>query len=294
MGELVKNQLPLVVIAGPTASGKTSLAVRLAKKFGGEIICADSRSIYKGMDIGTAKATIKEMQGVPHWGLDLVEPGDYFTVFDFKAYANAKIEDIRSRGKVPFLVGGTGLYIDSVIFDYQFGTEIDVDKRTTLNGMSIEELYVYCSEKGIDLPENSKNKRYVIRAIEKYGGQVSKREDPMDGTILVAISTDRDVLRDRIAKRAEQMFDDNVVNEAKMLGKKYGWVSEAMTSNIYPLIHAYLGGDITLAEAKEKFATLDWRLAKRQLTWLRRNQYIKWLDIEQSEQYISDRLAKLA
>lgn len=293
MGELVKNQLPLVVIAGPTASGKTSLAVRLAKKFGGEIICADSRSIYKGMDIGTAKATIKEMQGVPHWGLDLVEPGDYFTVFDFKAYANAKIEDIRSRGKVPFLVGGTGLYIDSVIFDYQFGTEIDVDKRTTLNGMSIEELYVYCSEKGIDLPENSKNKRYVIRAIEKYGGQVSKREDPMDGTILVAISTDRDVLRDRIAKRAEQMFDDNVVNEAKMLGKKYGWVSEAMTSNIYPLIHAYLGGDITLAEAKEKFATLDWRLAKRQLTWLRRNQYIKWLDIEQSEQYISDRLAKL-
>ncbi|MEI7689821.1 MAG: tRNA (adenosine(37)-N6)-dimethylallyltransferase MiaA [Candidatus Saccharibacteria bacterium] len=288
------DNAPLVVIAGPTASGKTSLAVELAKKFGGEIICADSRSIYKGMDIGTAKATAEEMQSIPHWGLDLVEPGDYFTVFDFKTYANDKIEDIRSRGKVPFLVGGTGLYVDAVIFDYQFGTGVDVAKRTTLNNMSIEELYVYCSEKGIDLPENSKNKRYVIRAIEKHGGRESKREKPVDNAIIVAILTDRDVLRSRIGKRVEQMFDDNVVNEAKMLGKKYGWTSEAMTSNIYPLIHAYLEDDTSLDEVKEKVATLDWRLAKRQLTWLRRNHYIKWLDIEQSKEYISDQLAKLA
>ena len=287
------KEKPLVVIAGPTASGKTSLAVNIAKQFNGEIICADSRSIYKDMNIGTAKITKDEMQGVPHWGLDLVEPGDYFTVVDFKKYTESKIADIRSRGKIPFLVGGTGLYIDAVIFDYRFGKEVDVDKRTTLNKMSIEELYKYCSENNIDLPENSKNKRYVIRAIEKNGVQVSRRNEPIENTIIIGISTDRDVLRDQISKRAEQMFDDNVVNEAKLLGKKYGWNSEAMTSNIYPLIHLYLEKEISLEEAKIKSVTLDWKLAKRQLTWLRRNKFIKWLTSDQAETYIVKRLAKL-
>ncbi|MEI6228590.1 MAG: tRNA (adenosine(37)-N6)-dimethylallyltransferase MiaA [Candidatus Saccharibacteria bacterium] len=285
---------PLVVIAGSTASGKTSLAVDLAKKFGGEIICADSRSIYKGMDIGTAKATAVEMQGVPHWGLDLVEPGDYFTVFDFKTYANAKIDDIRSRGKIPFLVGGTGLYIDAVIFDYQFGPGVDVDKRATLNDMSIEELHIYCSENDVDLPENSKNKRYVIRAIEKHGGQVSKREKPTENSIIVAISTDRDALRSRIAKRVEQMYENGVVDEASMLGKKYGWDNEALKSNAYRSIRIHLSDQTTIEQTKESNKVLDWRLAKRQLMWLRRNQYIKWLDIGQAKKYISYRLAKLA
>jgi len=159
--------------------------------------------------------------------------------------------------------------------------------------MSIEELYKYCSENNIDLPENSKNKRYVIRAIEKNGVQVSRRNEPIENTIIIGISTDRDVLRDQISKRAEQMFDDNVVNEAKLLGKKYGWNSEAMTSNIYPLIHLYLEKEISLEEAKIKSVTLDWKLAKRQLTWLRRNKFIKWLTSDQAETYIVKRLAKL-
>ena len=119
------EQLPLVVIVGPTASGKTGLAIELAEKYNGEIICADSRTIYRGMDIGTAKPTLKERQGVVHWGLDLVEPGEAFSAADFKAYADDKIANIRSREKVPFLVGGTGLYIDAVIFNYQFGTTAD-------------------------------------------------------------------------------------------------------------------------------------------------------------------------
>src|SRR5664279_2859392 len=110
MATNLRNRPPLVVIVGPTASGKSSLATEVAKKFSGEIICADSRSVYKGMDIGTAKPSVEERQGVPHWGLDLVEPGEYFSVSDFKDYAVEKIKEIRSRNKTPFLVGGTGLY----------------------------------------------------------------------------------------------------------------------------------------------------------------------------------------
>ena len=118
-----ENHLPLIVIIGPTASGKTSLAIRLAKKYRGEIICADSRTVYRGMNIGTAKPSLEEQQGVSHWGLDLVDPGDSFSVSQFKDYARQKIKEIRSRGNIPFLVGGTGLYIDSVIFDFQFGAK---------------------------------------------------------------------------------------------------------------------------------------------------------------------------
>ena len=119
--ETIKAKLPLVVITGPTASGKTSLAIRLAKQYNGEIVCADSRTIYRDMDVGTAKPTRAEQEAVPHWGLDLVRPGEMFSVAQFKEYALQKISEIRSRGRLPFLVGGTGLYIDAVLFDFQFG-----------------------------------------------------------------------------------------------------------------------------------------------------------------------------
>src|SRR5215216_6778680 len=111
---------PLITIVGPTASGKTSLAVELAEQFGGEIICADSRTVYRGMDIGTAKPSKADQKRVPHWGIDLVDPDQKFSAADFKVYANQKIKEIRARGHIPFLVGGTGLYVDAVIFDYQF------------------------------------------------------------------------------------------------------------------------------------------------------------------------------
>ena len=117
-GAVSVNETPLIVIVGPTASGKTSLAIKLAKKFGGEIICADSRTVYRDMDIGTAKPTLVERQEVAHWGLDLVEPGQLFSAADFKEYATKRIAEIRDRGNIPFLVGGTGLYIDGVIFNF--------------------------------------------------------------------------------------------------------------------------------------------------------------------------------
>ena len=183
---------PLVVITGPTASGKTSLAIRIAKKFNGEIICADSRTVYKGMDIGTAKPTKEEQAGVPHWGIDLVEPGERFTVADFQEYAYKKIDDIRSRGKLPMLVGGTGLYIDAVIDGYEFSGDADCKLRKRLEEMTLDDLYEYCTKNNINLPENKKNKRYVIRSIERKSISVKIHREIFNNIIVVGIATKND------------------------------------------------------------------------------------------------------
>ncbi|MEI6053943.1 MAG: tRNA (adenosine(37)-N6)-dimethylallyltransferase MiaA [Candidatus Saccharibacteria bacterium] len=289
---MVKEK-PLIVICGQTASGKTSLAIELAEAYGGEIICADSRTIYKGMDIGTAKPTIEERKKVPHWGLDLVTPGEYFTVVDFKKYAEKKIKEIRSRGKVPFLVGGTGLYIDSILFDYRFGKELDVAKRTSLNLMSLDELHNLCKQNDIQLPENSHNKRYVVREIEKSGETVSKNSTPIKNTIIVGITTDKEVLLDRIDKRIENMINNGVIAEANGLGDKFGWDNEALKSNVYKIVKLYNTGQIGFEDIKRHNAVLDWRLAKRQLTWLKRNMFIKWFDYNNARSYLFSLLAKL-
>ena len=288
----LERELPLIVIAGPTASGKTALAVRLAERFGGEIICADSRTIYRGMDIGTAKPTRDERANVPHWGLDLVEPGGRFTVADFKAYAEQKIAEIRERGNVPFLVGGTGLYIDAIVFDFAFAGEANEVLRKQLERMNIQELQKYCENNNIKLPENDHNKRYLIRAIERKNVTVKRRETPIDNTIVVGITTNRETLRTRIALRSEQLFANNVVEEATILSKKYSWDSEAMTGNVYPLVQKYIAGDLDEMELRREFEISDWRLAKRQMTWLRRNPYIMWGTIEASEHYLSRILAR--
>ncbi|OYW84146.1 tRNA dimethylallyltransferase, partial [Candidatus Saccharibacteria bacterium 32-49-10] len=156
-GDLEK--LPLIIIVGPTASGKTALAIELAEEFHGEIICADSRTIYKNMNIGTAKPTQAEQDRVSHWAIDIVPPGERFTAADFKEYALEKIDEIRRHGHVPFLVGGTGLYIDAVIFDYKFGADANMSLRQQLNEKSVSELQSYCREHNIPLPENHLNKR---------------------------------------------------------------------------------------------------------------------------------------
>lgn len=281
---------PLVVIVGPTASGKTALAVDLAMRYEGEIICADSRTVYKGMDIGTAKPTPEERQSVPHWGLDLVEPNERFTASDFQQYAREKIAEIRGRGKVPFLVGGTGLYVDGVLFDYEFGSDADHALRDHLEKYSINELHDYCKNNNINLPKNSSNKRYIIRAIEQKSINNRRKVQPLKNAIIVGIATDRNELRTRIELRAEQLLQSGVVEEAKKLGNKYGWNSEAMTGNIYKLIHQYVEGNLNLSEVKQRFIIKDWQLAKRQLTWLRRNQFIKWMSLEEATNYIGVQL----
>ena len=238
------NNTPVIVILGPTGSGKTGISIKLAKALNGEIISADSRAIYKGMDIGTAKPTIEEREGIPHYGLDLVEPGERFTVADWKAYAEEKIKDIKSRGKVPIIVGGTGLYIDALIYDYHF-------KGPT-------------GEKIGDFEQKS----------------CSDRTEVKGNYLLIGIKWSTEKLRERLKKRIDQMFSDDLYNETKNLVQQYGWGSQAMKSDIYEYAWKYLEGELSLEEAKERCFYEDWHLAKRQLTWFKRNDKIIWLELE--------------
>ena len=233
-----------IIILGPTGSGKTGVSIEIAKAIGGEIISADSRAIYQGMDIGTAKPTKEEMQGIPHYGLDLVEPGDRFTVADWKAYAEAKIKDVKARGRIPMIVGGTGLYIDALIYDYQFkgptGLKIgDIEQKT-------------CSD----------------------------RQEIKGDFLIIGISWPPEELRKRLKQRIDQMFSEDLYAEVKKLVQSYGWGSGAMKSDIYEYAYKYLEGELTLDAAKEQCFYEDWHLAKRQLTWFKRNPNIIWLPLE--------------
>lgn len=283
------SEPPLIVVVGPTASGKSATAMRIAKECGGEIICADSRTIYKDLTIGTAKPSDADRAEVPHWGLDLVEPGEPFTAADFKTYAKKMIQEIRSRGHIPLLVGGTGLYVDGVVFDYEFIAP-DPKLRVALEAMTLEALTEYCYNNNITLPENQRNRRYVIRAIERKNVSGTRLIEPIANTIIVGITTNREELRTRITTRAEQLFETGMVDEAKMLGEKYGWNSQAMTGNIYKLVRQFMEGEFDETELRRRFVTSDWQLAKRQLTWLKRNPFIHWATLDEAYEYIKEQL----
>ncbi len=288
----MESEQPLVVIAGPTASGKSKLALMVADHFKGEIICADSRTIYKGMDIGTAKPTKQNQLDIPHHLLDIVEPGEFFSVYDFQKAAQKVIVDIRMRGKIPILVGGTGLYIDSIIFNYQFPKKSDY-AEDKFKEHTIEELKLYCNNNNIILPTNHLNRRHLIGAIERKNNKPVRRIRPLSNCIIVGITTDKIELDKRIESRTEYIFSHGVVKEAKELGKIYGWENESMTANIYPIIYQLDKRELTLEEAMAKNIVLDRQLAKRQLTWMKRNPYIKWQSLEGAKKYLFDLLAKL-
>ena len=182
---------------------------------------------------------------------------------------------------------------EGVVFDFQFNGDINTTLRKKLEKMNLMELHKYCSENNVILPENSKNKRYIISAIERKGISAKRKDTPIENTIIVGITTRKDILRNRIEERAEQFFANEVVNEAKRLGEKYGWKNEAMTGNIYPIMRQLLQGKLTETQAKEKFTTIDWRLAKRQLTWLKRNQYIQWYSLKEAREYLQSVLTML-
>ena len=275
---------PLIVITGPTASGKTGLALDMAERYGGEIICADSRTLYKGMDIGTAKPTDEERARVPHHLLDVVEPGDAFTVKDFQVRANQMIADIRGRGRIPFLVGGTGLYIDAVVLEYQWPDQ--AIRREQFEGLTNEELITMIKKQHLALPENEANRRHLISTLVRGGAAGKARQLPQENIHVVAIATDKAVLESRIRERAGEMFKRGVVNETQGLARRYGWDNEAMTSNIYPIIRRVIAGEISEAEATDLFVVKDRQLAKRQVTWLKRHDFIQWLPLEEAGGYI--------
>ena len=266
----IPMNLPLIVILGPTASGKTGYAINLAQRIDGEIICADSRTVYKGMDVGTAKPTKREQEMVPHWGLDLAEPNERFTLYDFQQYAYTKIAEIRGRQHVPMLVGGTGLYIDSVIYHYGLTKEasFDTTRRSRLEQMTVTELKDYAVSHQLELPNDTLNKRRLIRVIEQ--GAVNKKCTQLDdNTVVIGIKSDRETLRMRSRQRSEQMLADGLIKETKRLIQQYGLV-EPLRRNAYGVVHQYLDGDITSRdELIDRMVIADGHLVKKQLTWWR-------------------------
>jgi tRNA dimethylallyltransferase len=275
----------LLVIVGPTASGKSELAFKIAKKFNGEIIAGDSRTVYKDMNIGTAKPSLGEQKLVPHWGLDLIEPGKVFSAAQFKKYAEAKIKEIRSRGKLPILVGGTGLYIASVLFDFSF-VKTNPLKRFIYSSWSIEKLQKVIQQRDWPLPENQYNKRHLVRTLERAGRLGTKQINISDGTLIIGLMPPDKILKKRINDRAEKFFAEDIVGETKSLLKKYGTRKLQRTGGIIYKFSADIAkGKISKEEAKELFKSADWQYARRQKTWFKRNKFIHWY--ESAEEAIS-------
>ncbi|HEY8999418.1 MAG TPA: tRNA (adenosine(37)-N6)-dimethylallyltransferase MiaA [Candidatus Saccharimonadales bacterium] len=273
--ESAANQPPLIVIVGETASGKSALAMQIAEKFNGEIICADSRTIYKDMDIGTAKPSVEDRARVPHHLLDVVSPAEQFTVADFKRQALAAIADIISRGKVPLLVGGSGLYVDAVIYDFQFRTPADPLLRERLQQLSVEELQQELINAGVPLPTNPRNPRHLIRSLET-NGQSPVSMPLRANTLLLGLSIDRARLIENVTKRVEGMFARGFIDEARGLIQKYGVDAPALQAPGYKAVVAYLEGNLDLEQMKERGVRSHLQLAKRQRTWFKRNKSIRW------------------
>lgn len=279
---------PLIVIIGETASGKSDLALRLAQQFNGEIICADSWTVRRGIDIGTAKPTAAERALVPHHLLDIAGPDEDFTAAVFKRLANEAIKDISRRGKLPIMVGGTGLYIDGVLYDYGFLPAGDRRAREELNELSVEQLLARIDQLGLDPGDvDRRNKRRLIRLIET-GGARPARAELRQNTRVIGLRTGREALKERIIVRTDAMLVAGLEAEVRRLAERYGWQCEALKGVGYAQWRGYFDGSQTLAETRQKIikATLD--LAKRQRTWFRRNNCVQWFTTPVNWQTVVD------
>lgn len=290
MEENIKNEKPkIVVICGPTASGKTALGIQVAQQANGEIISSDSMQIYKDMDIGTAKPTEEERAQAVHHLVDFVSPDERYSVADFKKDATEKIEDILSRGKLPIIVGGTGLYVNSLIHNIEYKEEItDMEYRNELEKVDLETLYKQAME--ID-PEaaarvSQNDRKRITRILEIYHttGKTktqmeaeSRQEVKYDYKIFV-LTPERDKLYERINLRVDLMMQAGLVDEVRELLKKYKEFPTAMQGLGYKEVKEYLDGEITEEEMIEKIKQESRHYAKRQLTWFRQYKDATWLD----------------
>jgi tRNA dimethylallyltransferase len=266
------------VIVGETASGKSALGLRLAQTFNGEIICADSWTVRREVNIGTAKPSTEEQALVPHHLLDVVGPGEDFTAAVFKDLALQAIDDIAGRGKLPIMVGGTGLYVDGVIFDYGFLEQGDREARKTYDHMSNEQLIELIQNEGINLGDvDTRNKRRLIRLLETKGA-VPTRHELRKHTLVFGLKIDREVLKDRIEKRVDAMLEAGLEHEVQELAQRYGWDCEALKGVGYAQWKDYFSGSQNLVETRHKIIKATQDLAKRQRTWFKRNKSIHWLD----------------
>lgn len=285
----------VIVIGGPTASGKTSLSIELAKKINGEIISSDSMQIYKDMTIGTAKPTLEEMDGVPHYLIDFIRPDERYSVADFKRDAEKAIEDIIAKGKVPIVVGGTGLYIDSLIYGIEYpDLELDEKYRNKLmkkaeTAEGLAELYEQAKKIDLEAVEkiSSNDKKRITRILEVYNAtgktkteleKISRMNGVKYDYKVFAINMDREKLYERINLRVDIMLEQGLVDEVKELVKKYSRFPTAMQGLGYKEVVEFLNNEITEQEMIDKIKQESRRYAKRQLTWFRKNKEIIWID----------------
>lgn len=285
----------LLIILGPTAIGKSDVAINVAKKIGGEIISADSMQIYKYMDIGTAKVKPEEMEGIPHYLIDIVYPDEEFTVADFKSQAKKYISKINNMNKIPVVVGGTGLYINSLVYDLNFTkVKSNEDFRKRYNELADRygNEFIYDELCKVDMLSakriNPKDRKRIIRALEIYyetGRPMSsfnndfRRKNNNYNLLMVGLNTDRKLLYSRIEKRVDKMVESGLIHEVKkLLGMGYDKSLTSMQAIGYKEIVSFIEGEMQLDEAIKTLKRNTRRFAKRQLTWFRRDDRIRWID----------------
>lgn len=293
--DVIKGKPKVIVIVGPTASGKTALSIELAKKIEGQIVSCDSMQIYKDMSIGSAKPTADEMQGIKHYMIDIISPNERFSVADYKRQAEKAIEEIIKNDKTPIVVGGTGLYADSLIYNIEYANiEFDKNYRQQLEIQAetddgIERLYE--DAKKIDEEACKKisksDKKRIIRILEIFNktgktktqlDEESRANEPKYDYKIFAIDIKRDVLYERINKRVDQMIEMGLIDEVKNILNKYDEFPTAMQAIGYKEVVEYLKNKISYQEMIDKIKQETRRYAKRQLTWFRKNKDKIWLD----------------
>lgn len=288
----------VIVICGPTASGKTALSIELAKKINGEIISSDSMQIYKDMNIGTAKPTVEEMDGIPHYLLDFVSPDTRYSVAEFQKDATEKIEEILKKGKTPIIVGGTGLYVDSLIYGIEYqDIKLDEQYRNQLENIAEQEGLdkLYEEAQKIDLEAMQKisrnDKKRIIRVLEIYKAtgktktqqELESRQEVKYDYKVFAINMERERLYDRINRRVDIMIDQGLIEEVENLVKKYKEFPTAMQGLGYKEVVEYIENKVTKEEMIEKIKMETRRYAKRQITWFKKNKQTIWLDGEKDK-----------
>ncbi|WP_170007279.1 tRNA (adenosine(37)-N6)-dimethylallyltransferase MiaA [Bacillus fonticola] len=286
------SQQPLVIIVGPTAVGKTESSIQLAKQFHGEIISGDSMQVYRGMDIGTAKVSKGEQEGIPHYQIDTKDPTESYSVAEFQTEVRQHIDNIFQRGHMPFLVGGTGLYVQSVVYDYRFGDEVDLTLRTELEERAtiegIQTLWLELQRLDDERAQKThpNNERRVIRALESAikGQTMTDRErtdfaDPLYDCIWIGLSMERERLYDRINRRVDLMVKNGLLEEARRLYEQGVQHTQAAQAIGYKEVFLYLDGIWSWEEAIEQIKVRSRRFAKRQLTWFRNKMPVQWFDM---------------
>ena len=290
----------VIVICGPTASGKTALSIELAKKINGEIVSCDSMQIYKEMDIGTAKPTKEEMQEIPHYMINTIFPNERYSVADYKKDAKKAIREIIKKGKVPIIVGGTGLYVDSLIYEIEYpDIKFDEKYRQELEEQvrkdGLEKLYN--KAKKIDpeamLKISSNDKKRILRVLEIYKAtgktkteqeRKSREKEPEFDYLVYGLNMPREKLYERINLRVDIMIKQGLIKEVEEIYKKYNEFPTSMQGLGYKEVVEYLEGHLTKEEMIEKIKQETRRYAKRQMTWFRKNKQTIWLDTENTKQ----------